>query len=183
MLFGKFVTVQSAPSIYCEVRKTKAEQPRPSLVTVTSQGTDDQDPSIPVFRLKWNSNGNIVYCQSGLTCDGSYGTHGQRSMGWYRMNVYLNYTKSTTYVWTKPDTDWVDTYDSSATSVRYRFRLKDTADPIIESVEIASVSPSGYKVLCKVSDDAGIANLRFGTCKDRGKTGGRFFCLDQQGQY
>ena len=100
------------------------DQIDPSRVTVYQTVADDDDPSITAYVLQWNDSGEIAFCGSGVTCDGSAGEHGPRSKGWYRMNVYQDYTKKTVYQWTKPDTDWVDSPDSTATSVRYRFRAE-----------------------------------------------------------
>ena len=142
------------------------DQVDPGLVSVYWQGSDDDDPNIPAFILTWNSNGNQVFCQSGLTCDGSYDTHDARSKAWYRMNVYQDYIKTVTYEWTKEDSDWMDTLDSSATSVRYRFRLKDAEDPVIVSATVTDITPTGYTVTCEATDDSGIVKIEFASWTD-----------------
>lgn len=109
----------------------------PNQVNITSQGTDDDSTSIPYYILDWKSGGD-AYCVSGTTCDGSYGSHGKRSDVWYRMNVYQNRKQVTTYTYTK-DSGWVSDRDSSASSVKVRF--KEKAVPRVSAVEITS--PSG----------------------------------------
>ncbi|MBR4513789.1 MAG: GBS Bsp-like repeat-containing protein [Lachnospiraceae bacterium] len=90
-------------------------------VRVVSQGMDG---SHPYYLLDWADGGGRVYCQSGVTCDGSNGTHGARCQAWYKWNYYQDRVKVESYKYTK-DSDWVDTKDSSANSVEIRYKEKE----------------------------------------------------------
>lgn len=95
----------------------------PNSVTVAGTYTDKVDSSIKYYALKWK-NGNWARCKSGTTCDGSSGSHGERSYYWYRMNVYQARHKEDFYHWTRT-TGWVSNWDKSANSFNVRYRLKD----------------------------------------------------------
>ncbi len=82
-----------------------------------------QDGQYKGYWLKWKSNGAWAYCNSNITCNGSYGTHGNRSYGWYRNSQYQNRVKVNYYNFEKI-TGWVNYKDSSATTVKYRFKAK-----------------------------------------------------------
>ncbi len=113
--------------------------------------TDDADPRYLVYKLSWIDGqwaGGAALCPN------------ERSDLWYRRYQYQNRRAVTTYAWTKT-TDWTDTLDSSAYSVRYRFRLKDTSAPTFESVNVAAITPRDYTLQCCVQDDTGIAKLVF----------------------
>ena len=87
--------------------------------------TDTDDSRYKYYHLKW-SDGSDAYCNTSKgTCDGAYGSHGNRSYYWYKMYVYQNYTAKTLnkYSYTSA---WETSKDSSATSVSYRYRLKPT---------------------------------------------------------
>lgn len=89
----------------------------PSVIP-TYCGTDNGHP---YYVLDWIDGGGRVWCQSGVTCDGSYGTHGERCKAWYKMNTYQDRVKVVQYKFTK-NSGWVKTKDASATSVKVRFK-------------------------------------------------------------
>ncbi|MBQ7597301.1 MAG: hypothetical protein IJU56_01815 [Clostridia bacterium] len=93
--------------------------------SVNAQYYED-DAGHSVYYLYWKSNGQQVWCQSGVTCDGAWGTHGARARGWYVENTYQNRVQVTTYKYTKTSS-WSTTKDTSATTVKYRFQPKHTA--------------------------------------------------------
>ena len=89
-------------------------------VTVTSSGMDG---SHPYYLLNWNNGNGAVYCQSGVTCDGAYGSHGKRCRAWYKMNTYQNRVHVVQYKFTK-NSGWTEKKDTSASSVKIRFKKK-----------------------------------------------------------
>ncbi len=89
-------------------------------VTVTSSGMDG---SHPYYLLNWNNGNGAVYCQSGVTCNGSYGSHGKRCRAWYKMNTYQNRVHVVQYKFTK-NSGWTEKKDTSASSVKIRFKKK-----------------------------------------------------------
>lgn len=93
-----------------------------SRVTVSKTGKDSDDPSINYYILKWKNTNNEVWCSSTSTCDGKYGTHGTRAKAWYRMNRYQDKKKVNKTVTT--ESKWTTKKDSSATTVKYRYRKK-----------------------------------------------------------
>ena len=99
-----------------------------SSVRVENTETDAIDSSYTIYNLKW-TNGSWAYCKSGKTCDGSSGSHGERSYHWYRMNTYQDKTEVRKYKWTK-DSGWVDTRYPSAASCDVRWRYKGGVLPV-----------------------------------------------------
>ncbi len=95
-----------------------------SQVSVVWTGDDNGHT---VYVLHW-SDGSTVYCQSGTTCDGAWGSHGQRSKAWYKMYVYQNKKEVVYYKWVK-DSGWTDTPDPSADKITARFQAN--VDPSI----------------------------------------------------
>lgn len=91
---------------------------------VNAQYVED-DAGHSVYFLYWKSSGEQVWCQSGVTCDGAWGSHGARSRAWYVENTYQNRVQVTTYKYTKTSA-WSTTKDSSATTVKVRFQPKHT---------------------------------------------------------
>ena len=88
-------------------------------VTIAQTGMDGNHV---YYYLKWK-NGNWAKCKSGVTCDGSYGTHGERSYAWYRNSQYQDKKLVNYYKYTKASS-WVNTKDSNATTVKYRYKEK-----------------------------------------------------------
>ena len=96
----------------------------PSLVYVNNTLIDRLDSSYVIYNLKWKSTGGWAYCKSGTTCDGNYGTHGNRSYHWYRMDTYQDRVLVQTFNWAM-DSGWTDTRNPNAASVKVRYRLKN----------------------------------------------------------
>lgn len=124
-----------------------------SRVTATYLGDDNGYPYYFVYL-----DGNQLWCQSGVTCDGAYGTHGRRCRAWYKENRYQDRRKVTYYKFRK-ESGWTTSKDTSATTVKYRYRLKDTQTPVISSVKVTKITPDGYTIVCKASDDTGVVKL------------------------
>ena len=122
-------------------------------VTATYLGDDNGHPHYYVYL-----NGEQLWCESGVTCDGSYGTHEQRCRAWYKMNTYQDRTKVTYYRYTRTS-GWVTAPDVTARSISYRYRLKDSYYPEITSIELLSVTPEGYQMAIHVWDDTGISRV------------------------
>lgn len=95
--------------------------------SVTSRylGTDNGHP---YYYIDWIDGGGRVWCKSGVSCDGAYGTHGNRCCAWYKLNTYQDRVRVLQYKFTKTS-DWTDTRDLSATSVRIRFRALESTEP------------------------------------------------------
>ncbi len=94
------------------------------------------DGNIPYYVLTWKSDGSRVYCSSGKTCDGSYGTHGNRSYAWYRKYWYQDRQHIVKYTYSK-NSGWTDYADSSANKTTYRFKL---ANAVPTNVKAAASS-------------------------------------------
>ena len=93
-----------------------------SQVTVAASGADGDDPSITYYLLNWKGNGSRVWCSSGTTCNGAYGSHGARGQAWYRMNQYQNKKLQTQT--TTSESDWTTSKDSTAVKTVYRYKAK-----------------------------------------------------------
>ena len=119
----------------------------------------------PYYHIYVDGSSSPFYCQSGVTCDGSYGSHGERCKVWYRAYKYQDRTKNTYYYYTKTS-DWTTVKDDSAYSVQYRFRLKDTGAPVVDSISVTALTPNNFTLLCKASDDTGIAKVVFASWTD-----------------
>jgi hypothetical protein len=93
-------------------------------VSVYKEYTDGDDSRYKYYHLKWK-DGTDAYCSTSRgTCDGTWGSHGNRSYYWYAMYQYQNYKKQNVYHYTKTDS-WSSTKDSSAFVVKYRYKVKD----------------------------------------------------------
>lgn len=86
---------------------------------VTSQYLGD-DNGHPYYFLYW-STGEMVYCKTGDTCDGTWGTHSARCRAWYKENTYQDRVKVELYKFTK-NSDWISSRDSNASSVEIRYK-------------------------------------------------------------
>ena len=93
-----------------------------SQVTVAASGADGDDPSITYYLLNWKGNGSRVWCSSGTTCNGAYGSHGARGQAWYRMNQYQNKKLQTQTI--TSESDWTTSKDSTAVKTVYRYKAK-----------------------------------------------------------
>lgn len=87
-------------------------------------GTGD-DNGHTYYLLNWSDGGGRVYCQSGVTCDGAYGTHGERCQVWYKLNTYQDRVKVEQYRYTK-ESGWTNSKDANAnySEVRYKANVK-----------------------------------------------------------
>lgn len=102
-----------------------------SLVNVTSSGMDNTHP---YYLLSWKSNGGVVWCGSGNTCDGAYGQHGARCKAWYKTNTYQDRVHVVQYKYQK-ESGWTGGKDAKANSVKIRFQKKDDiSDEIVDEV-------------------------------------------------
>lgn len=88
-----------------------------------SVAADYDDSRYKFYHLKW-SNGSDAYCSSGVSCDGAFGSHGGRSCYWYKYTQYQDKVAVDYYYYSKPAT-WTSSYDSSADSVTYRYKLRE----------------------------------------------------------
>lgn len=88
-----------------------------------SVNSDYDDSRYKYYHLKW-SNGTDAYCSSGVSCDGAFGNHGNRTYYWYKCFQYQDKVAVDYYYYTKPS-EWVKVLDSTADSVTYRYRLRD----------------------------------------------------------
>lgn len=85
------------------------------------------DNGHPYYVLDWIDGGGRVWCKSGVTCDGSYGSHGERCKAWYKTNTYQDRIHVVQYKYTK-ESGWIGTKDTSATSVKVRFKEIDNGE-------------------------------------------------------
>ncbi len=87
-----------------------------------SSNTDYDDARYRYYHLKW-SDGSDAYCSSGVSCDGAYGSHGNRTCYWYKNSqyqdktlvIYHNYTTSS---------GWTAATEKDYATVTYRYRVK-----------------------------------------------------------
>ncbi len=86
--------------------------------------TDDDDPRYKAYRLKYYDGGD-VYCYSGFSCDGSYGTHGGHSYIWYKTTKYQDRVKVNYYNYEK-QSGWTSKADTAAYSYAVRYKLNHT---------------------------------------------------------
>lgn len=110
-------------------------------VIVRSSGMDGTHP---YYLLDWIDGGGRIRCASGVTCDGSFGSHGERCQAWYKMNTYQDRVKVEEYKYTK-QSGWVSTKDKSAKSVKIRFMVKHTHSYTSEVIKQASCEKNGKK--------------------------------------
>ena len=86
--------------------------------TIVTWSGDDEGHT--VYVLSWDHD-HTIYCKSGDTCDGSWGTHDYRSKAWYRKCVYQNRVYQEYYKYTK-QSGWISTSDKSAVKVTCRYK-------------------------------------------------------------
>ena len=120
------------------------------------------DNGHPYYVLDWNDGGGRVWCKSGVTCDGAYGTHGARCKAWYKMNTYQDRVRIVQYKYTK-NSGWVNAKDSSAASVKIRFKSVETNSEVT-----VTFNPNGGSVSTKSKMTSGnkISTLPTPTRKD-----------------
>lgn len=88
-------------------------------VSAVYMGTDEGHP---YYRVYLKGSSSPLYCHSGVTCSG-YGSHGNRARVWYKMNTYQNRVHVVVNKYTK-SSGWIKTKDSSANSVKIRYKAK-----------------------------------------------------------
>lgn len=86
------------------------------------------DAGHPYYYIYWPGNSNKVGCQSGVSCDGKWGSHGARCFAWYKRNIYQDRVSVTFKKYIK-DTGWMSEKDSNVGTVKYRFKKKTTDKP------------------------------------------------------
>lgn len=84
--------------------------------------TDEDDERYKSYSLKYKSNNSGVYCSSGFSCDGKWGSHSGRSYLWYKKYVYQDKVKVDYYNFEK-QSGWVTKKDSSAADYTVRYKL------------------------------------------------------------
>lgn len=94
-----------------------------------SVNNDYDDARYKYYHLKWTS-GADAYCSSGVSCDGSFGTHGNRSYYWYKSCQYQDKVAKDYYSYSITG-DWTTAIEAGASQVTYRYRLKDTTGMIL----------------------------------------------------
>ena len=99
--------------------------------TVTSQYLAD-DNGHPYYYI-YDSNGNKVWCKSGVTCDGAWGNHGARCCAWYKENTYQDRVKVDFYKFTK-ESGWVSEADANAASSSIRYKSASDVKYLIGDV-------------------------------------------------
>lgn len=83
---------------------------------------DYADSRYTFYGLKYKDTGNYVYCNSsGVGCNGSDGTHGNRSYYWYKVYYYQDKVAVNHYKYTKQG-NWSNAKDSSAVSHTVRYK-------------------------------------------------------------
>ncbi len=92
-------------------------------VYVHTSNTDYDDSRYTYYHLKWSGGGD-AYCNSSTTCDGSHGSHGNRSYYWYKNSQYQPKVATDLYHFTKVS-GWQTQKDTEATEVSYRYKLKE----------------------------------------------------------
>ena len=124
----------------------------PGRVWVASEGWDS-DGNIPYYILNWNGGSDRVYCESGTTCDGSYGTHGQRAYTWYKQFWYQDRNHIVKYKFTKTS-GWTSSADSSANSTEIRFRAKHDHSYTSKITKAATCKEAGVKTFTCLCGDS-----------------------------
>ncbi len=82
---------------------------------------DYADSRYTFYGLKYKDTNAYVYCNSNTTCDGSNGTHGNRSYYYYKVYCYQDKVAVDYYKFTKQG-EWSNKKDSSAASHTVRYK-------------------------------------------------------------
>ncbi|MGN1442388.1 MAG: fibronectin type III domain-containing protein [Acutalibacteraceae bacterium] len=115
-------------------------------VYVVYSHADYENSNYIFYNLKFNGTDDYVYCSSGFSCDGSYGTHGARTKDWYRRYIYQDRTPIEYYKYAK-QSDWTSSRDKSAASYSVRYKLKyDTTPSKVTGLKASSVTSSSVKL-------------------------------------
>ena len=130
-------------------------------VSVAGTYTDKDDSRYIYYALK-KADGSWARCKTGYTCDGEYGTHGERSYYYYRRYTYQDKTAINYYKWEKYS-GWIANRDPAASDVSVRYRLKDNEAPEIQSMWLTDITPDGYTAHCIVTDNTSVTSVLFST--------------------
>ncbi len=98
-------------------------------VNEQSVHTDVDDARYKYYHLTWKTGGD-AYCSSGVSCDGSFGTHGNRSYYWYKSCQYQDMERADYYSYINT-TDWTSALQTGYSEVTYRYKLKDGSGLIL----------------------------------------------------
>lgn len=101
------------------------------------------DAGHPYYVLDWSNGGGRIYCQSGVTCDGSYGSHGSRCQAWYKMNTYQDRVKVEEYKYAKYS-GWGKEKSSSAKKVEIRIKKKSNTTKIPTAIKTVTTKLYGH---------------------------------------
>lgn len=85
---------------------------------------DYDDSRYTIYQLRYY-DGTPVYCQSGYTCDGRWGSHGKRSYDWYKEYRYQDRVKVDYYNYQK-QSGWTSSRDGGAYSYTVRYKQNHT---------------------------------------------------------
>lgn len=94
-----------------------------------SVNNDYDDARYKFYHLKWTS-GADAYCSSGVSCDGSFGTHGNRCYYWYKSCQYQDKIAKDYYSYSITG-DWTTAVESGCSQVTYRYRLRDNSGLVL----------------------------------------------------
>ncbi|MBQ2944407.1 MAG: hypothetical protein IJD93_06960 [Ruminococcus sp.] len=98
--------------------------PKDNVVEL-SVHNDYDDARYKYYHLAWKTGGD-AYCSSGVSCDGAYGAHGNRTYYWYKSSQYQDKVKADYYSYTSTG-DWTSAVEPGAAQVTYRYRAKDSS--------------------------------------------------------
>lgn len=124
--------------------------------TVVGEWPDDVDSRYIAYKIVWDSGqwaGGYATCLAG------------RSSVWYRAHRYQDRVQVTDYEWEKT-TEWMTAPLDDADSVRIRYRLKDSVEPELTSVEFVEITPSEFTLQCTATDDNCIAKITVSSWTD-----------------
>lgn len=85
---------------------------------------DYDDSRYKFYHLKW-ANGSDAYCSSGVSCDGSFGAHGNRSYYWYKASQYQDKVAVDCYNYTKTGNWTTKSETNGYIDVTYRYKLRE----------------------------------------------------------
>ncbi len=98
-------------------------------VNEQSVHADYDDARYKYYHLVWKSGGD-AYCNSNVSCDGSHGTHGNRTYYWYKSSQYQDKVRADYYSYTNT-TDWTSALQTGYSKVTYRYKLKEGTSLIL----------------------------------------------------
>lgn len=98
--------------------------PKDNVVEL-SVNNDYDDARYKYYHLVWKTGGD-AYCSSGVSCDGAYGTHGNRTYYWYKSSQYQDKVKADYYSYTNV-TDWTTALQTGYSEITYRYKVKENS--------------------------------------------------------